>query len=67
MLPRPPKQLRDGAEQVSSREETVSQTSQCDDPKEVLYEEIPIKEDEVNICEVKKQKVCQSIDEIKLH
>ena len=70
MPPRPPKQLRDGAEQVSSREETVCQTSQCDGPEEVLYKEIPIKEDEVNIkfCEVKRWKVCQSIiNEIKLH
>ena len=64
MPPRPSKQLRDGAEQVSSTEEIVSQTSRCDDPEEVLYEEIPIKEDEVNICEVK---VCQSINKIKFH
>ena len=60
---RPPKQLRDEAEQVlSSREETECQIiSLCDD-QEDLYESLPIDDSEVNsICEVKEQKVCQSI------
>ena len=68
---RPPKQLavRDEAEQVlSSREETECQTISLRDDQEELYESLPIDDSEVNsICEVKEQKVCQSINEIKLH
>ena len=65
VLPRLPKQLRDEAEQVSSKEETASETSSLCDDLEELYEDLPI--DKVDICEVKQQKVCQSVNEMKLH
>ena len=64
----PSRQLRDGVAQVSSGEKTASQTSsQCDDADEFYEDPELIIGDEVNICKVKQQKVCQSINKIKLH
>ena len=59
VLPRPSKQ-RNKAEQVGSKEETAKDTSALYDDLEEVHESLHIdEEDEVNICEVRQQKVCK--------
>lgn len=66
-LPRPSRQPREGIYlmvPVSSKEKTEShissQSDHCDESPDETYEDLNIG-DENNICEVKQQKVCQSL------